>query len=97
MAMTETRAVAIAAVRQYLRTVFPVGTIEDFSAMPDRPAHRFRVASGGSVHLATVSFEFLERTSEDQIPRRLAQWHLADKMVTAGPSGVLVTEGVTLL
>jgi hypothetical protein len=95
--MAETQAAAIAAVRQYLRTVFPVATVEDFSAMPERQAHRFRVVTGGSVHLATVSFEFLEHTSEDQIPRRLAQWHLADKMVTAGPSGVLVTEGVMLL
>jgi len=91
------RAAAISAIRKYLRTAFPVSTIEDFSAMPEQQAHRFRVTNAGSEHLATVSIEFLERTSEDQIPRRLAQWHLADKMLTAGPSGVLVGEGVSVL
>ncbi len=49
--MTEARTAAIAAVRQYLEAAFPVGTVETSSAMPERQAHRFRVAHGDTLYV----------------------------------------------
>ncbi len=92
--MTEARIVAIAAVRQYLEAAFPDGTVETFSAMPERQAQRFLVAFGETTRLAIVSFEFLDLTSVQDIPKRLDRWRLAEQMAARGPTGVLVTEGV---
>lgn len=42
-AMTTEPSTAISAVRQYLEEAFPGWTVEDFTAMPERQAHRFQV------------------------------------------------------
>jgi hypothetical protein len=92
---TGKRDTAITAVVRYLEAKFPGWTVENFSAMPERQAHRFRVARSGTAYLATVSFDFLKFTPD--IPEKLSRWRLAEQMSAAGPEGVLVTEGVTPL
>jgi hypothetical protein len=62
---------AIAAVSEYLGAAFPGWTIEEWSAMPERQAHRFRVVKGTASHQAMLSFEFLTHTPLENIPERL--------------------------
>jgi hypothetical protein len=95
--MSPAQIAAIAAVRRYLEGSFTGSRVEDFTAMPERQAHRFRVSRDKSTYSATVSFEFLDHTRLEEIPRRLGQCRLAEEMAAAGPRGVLVTEGVVSL